>query len=79
MNKWQPIETAPKDGTAIIGLGLPPKVSINQRHFGADIRTIRAWAVGGSAGWSARNNFGWFTVGFEPTHWMPLPDPPEAP
>jgi len=73
MTEWQPIETAPKDGTVIIGLGFPPKAVVNQRYFGADVRTIRAWTKGGSVGWSARNNFGCFTVGFDPPRWMPLP------
>ncbi len=75
---WQPIETAPKDGTVIIGYGLPPKATVNQRHFGSDVRTIKTWKLGDTIGWSARNRFGMFTVGFEPTHWMPLPEPPKS-
>lgn len=63
---WQPIETAPKDGTPIL---------IAQENVGA----IR-WAV-----WSE----GFFRDGIieaggrmslpRPTHWMPLPEPPQLP
>jgi len=56
---WQPIETAPKDGSWIVALGCYP-------HSGAP-ETVRwledEWGDGGGDGYSLR----------DPTHWMPLP------
>ncbi len=55
---WQPIETAPKDGTTIyIGVG----------HIGAE------------AHWNEKGSYWATSGGFidHPTHWMPLPTPPQ--
>jgi len=59
--KWQPIETAPKDGTRFLacnpdGIIVIGKM-INGKHFAAD-------------SWAGVKN----TVA---SHWMPLPAPPE--
>jgi hypothetical protein len=75
-NEWQPIETAPKDGTPIIGL--TPKngyfggvigVEWNKRKSrmfdGVKIRVGGFWAR------SCRTQ-----IVECPTHWMPLPKPP---
>ena len=62
---WQPIETAPKDGTQII-------IAV----AGDEYEPSWAW-------WSDRHR-AWFiphtsiAYQMEPTHWMPLPPPPEA-
>ncbi len=71
---WPPIETAPRDGTIIIGLGFPPNASVDQIRLGKDVRTIKT--IQASSLWVARNDFGEFTVGFHPTHWMPMPELP---
>ena len=71
---WQPIETAPKDGT-IVDLWVGGK-----RHANC----FWACAVGDNDGsWRQQwaeydaSSFGVFeTVGKEPTHWMPPPNPP---
>ena len=65
---WQPIETAPKDGT-MVWLGKP--------------YTIRTgfWSnnVSGWIDYARSENFGGPQgLVFEPTHWMRLPAPPEA-
>ena len=64
MSKWQPIETAPTDGTAVL---LYPYLD----------DWANAYVVYGYATLDGE----WFSeVGrltFEPTHWMPLPEPPE--
>lgn len=73
---WKPMDTAPTDGTEILGLGFPPKPQINQIHYGPDVRKIKGWKIGDAIGWSARNDFFSYSVGFEPTHWMELPDVP---
>ena len=60
--EWQPIETAPKDGTAILAVwvksGTPEELSEEPRIL------RRVWFDG-------------LHTYSEPTHWMPLPDRPE--
>ena len=76
MTDWQPIETAPKDGT-IIDVWLAD----------AEDEDVAFYCTPGtrrSSGWAFHN--GKFrplggllknmTVFVLPTHWMPLPDPP---
>ena len=66
---WQPIETAPKDGARIVVWipaedDDPPEVAYVQwaSHF---------------SGWLGVNS-AWQLESPQPTHWMPLPKPPEA-
>lgn len=63
---WQPMETAPKDGTEIIGF--------------RDGAMVLIWYCGpahsaGKFEWSYSDAPAYF----EPTHWMPLPSPPAPP
>jgi hypothetical protein len=65
---WQPIETAPRDGTPILGYraGIPVKTRI------AVIAWLpEEWRLGDSWSGSALG----LTMQF-PTHWRPLPAPP---
>lgn len=76
-SEWQPIETAPKDGTWIIVFG----------GYAADDDADRTFAI---VQWSNYLNcgktyprwmFAWYDGGYygryyDPTHWMPLPPPP---
>lgn len=60
-SEWQPIETAPKDGTWIM-------CKVEPAHHGwEDCIVLRyrgdEWGRPGM-------------VGYKPTHWMPLPKPP---
>lgn len=64
MGEWQPIETAPRDGTEIIGM-IRPKVIRLVWWFAPSSRTF---------GWRDENGR---TI--NPTHWMPLPPPPVQP
>lgn len=58
---WYPIESAPKDGSAVFCFG-----GFNQENP----RIIR-WDVSGrNGGWRSNGFY------FNPTHWMPLPPPP---
>jgi hypothetical protein len=60
---WQPIETAPKDGSSILAIW---RWGDNPDN-GAETHMVVRWC-----GW-------WDAQGFtqpEPTHWMPLPEPP---
>jgi hypothetical protein len=76
MAEWRTIDSAPKDGTEIVAIG-------RTTHGGSRLRaSITAWyeRYEDSPVWAA----GWSYVApgyadtFEPTHWMPLPAPPEA-
>lgn len=59
---WQPIETAPKDIRVLVGGGDCPYVHENM---------LRCFGASGCA---------WGGLGDkqQPTHWMPLPAPPDA-
>jgi hypothetical protein len=111
MSEWQPIETAPKDGTEILvwnkkegnnetcplcenwnGI-TPPRGSICLYHahgegleYGKDGLAIAVWGGAWEDSWE--DGGGWlpdwwfradseFECSLNPTHWMPLPDPPE--
>lgn len=58
--EWRPIETAPKDGTKLL--------------LWAGNAVVGQWyaKVVGTPVWSVS----WNGDEFEPTHWMPLPEPP---
>lgn len=64
---WQPIETAPKDGTEII-IG----------HDKKGWRTVARWLDDGEGFFEVNNDpsdsWGWGSM--MPTHWQPLPSPP---
>ena len=65
---WQPIETAPKEGTAIL-------------VYDGDIMTTAAWNkmfYDEDPEWVILTYDDWDldSPRFSPTHWMPLPDPP---
>lgn len=63
---WQPIETAPKDGTEVLVFG--------PRQDGTYLAAYQYddWWVAGP--WDER----WTELLSPPTHWMPLPAPPEV-
>ena len=60
--EWQPIETAPKDGTPILLLIKSPRNAIQASFSGSC--WVDCWCA--------------FVDPYEPTHWMPLPSPPQA-
>ncbi|WP_424441089.1 DUF551 domain-containing protein [Parvibaculum sp.] len=62
--EWQPIETAPKDGTKILLTG----------PHDANGRYMEVCGY-----WKDRFPVTWMDGHGEPTHWMPLPAPPEKP
>ena len=71
--EWQPIETAPKDGTTIL--------VANGNEGGYDTEPFQI----GSASWDkSYSGFHWLSNAccdgvsyYVPTHWMPLPEAPE--
>lgn len=71
---WMPIETAPKDGTTVLVA----------RHVGNGwgwVIGVAEWSIAGDiAGWISRGLLhppGELGLA-HPTHWMPLPEPPES-
>lgn len=60
-SEWKPIETAPRDGTRIL-LSCPEEMDAGHHWTSADGKRSR-WV------WN-----GW--PKYEPTKWMPLPQPP---
>ena len=73
-SEWQPIETAPKNGVAVILYYPDLRGAVLVGSYHVDI-TIRD-------GVERRRHEGWETGTFmplakcEPTHWMPCPAPP---
>jgi hypothetical protein len=67
--QWQPIETAPKDGTPILARekGAGPAVYMMCTMWSGS--ELEGWRIPGARGWT---NARWF----HPTHWMHLPPPP---
>lgn len=80
MTGWQPIETAPKDGTPCIVFmpgaqhraGFSFEDRIGEAAFGAYKEGQWAWA-------NDSCSCCWGSCFGEPTHWMPLPPPPTNP
>lgn len=69
MPEWELIETAPKDGTFIVLYERMPNFLPHEANVGVgkfDPRYEREWQMWGAG------SFG------SPTHWMPLPSPPES-
>lgn len=64
---WQPIETAPRDGSRVL-LATDGDVTSGQFISGE-------WCL---ADWARDEQGASFWLG-DPTHWMPLPDPPPPP
>ena len=69
MSEWQPIESAPKDGTVVF-LGWESKEGeiIHPEERGLWNFVIDEWCHDGE--------LEDYYVMFHPTHWMPLPEPP---
>jgi hypothetical protein len=70
---WQPIETAPKDGTRILGFNrCDDGIAIYRWDVQPYHKKPRPY-------WQMECciNQRWFSEGRQPTHWMPLPEPPK--
>ena len=64
MTGWQPIETAPKDGTLFLAWEIREEMAVMQWNARCEAFRIVA-------------DTEWFS-GIKPTHWRPLPAPPEV-
>ena len=81
-DEWQPIETAPKDGTSVF-LCRAIDADGNPIDWSGDLKTAQVF-VQVASWWS--DDDGWVVycsliseprLHFEPTHWMPLPESPK--
>jgi hypothetical protein len=83
MSGWQPIETAPRDGTVVV-------VFRGNVAFETSFGPSRDFVERCDLGWFEDGNW-WqsgtghdffepwaIEIGHVPTHWMPLPDPPPS-
>lgn len=80
MSEWQPIESAPRDGTAFLAWGYlhddgGPHEPDGTSFMGETPRSLIAYRCAQYDLWRERDG-GCSYAGL--THWMPLPDPPAA-
>lgn len=77
MIKWHPIETAKKDGTPVMGRRSFADRYTGKLHYEKHKtfwgKTSHVPMYGWNHGRDVENLNLW-----NPTHWMPLPDPPET-
>lgn len=79
MSEWKPIESAPRDGTEVIAYG-------TRRGDWGYTEDSKEWTGVKWVAPSYNPNGRWeetraaprYSNGFVPTHWMPLPPPPEV-
>jgi hypothetical protein len=74
MREWQPIETAPKDGTRLLLWCVH-----HNAQYADDPVEFSRWAGAVIGSWTNHNGGGWTWSGHAgtPIHWMPLPEPPK--
>lgn len=71
---WNPIETAPKDGTRILAVEDGNVLAVIWGNRRVDYNDIFCSLPDGWVIWNG--DIG--PVAINPTHWMPLPEPPEG-
>jgi len=87
MSEWQPIDTAPKDGTAVwllidghpyLGYCEPADwLNENERWFAKATFIRRSSPRDGRATPTTDDIHGCYGIDMQPTLWMPLPAPPK--
>ena len=85
MSDWQPIETAPKDGSLFDGWGFSIPDSGEMPDFPQEFLRFTECYWGKRDSQWVRPKEGWCTLGsdgwswaIDITHWMPLPAPPST-
>lgn len=76
MTEWRPIDTAPKDGTRILLFFPQWRCKMLFGHYTDSERREHGKVTDRHQGWHVEGIF--MTLGSDPdpSHWMPLPDPP---
>lgn len=76
MSEWQPIETAPKDGSEIL-LGRSSNTKVYTAHW--ELEPSWAWKSAEPC-WAvymaSDDYYSTYLHADWPSHWMPLPEPP---
>lgn len=77
MTEWMPIESAPRDGTKILAHCQPRHID-SGNPMGWDYVGVIWWRKDKfqDSIWPWRHSLN--DSAAEPTHWMPLPEPPSA-
>ena len=89
MTNWQPIETAPRDGSWILLLGGHPDKLHDNIEFDYEndqtlvFESVQSCVVAfwneAETSWRYTSyDSGVYGLWFNPTHWMPLPQPPQT-
>ena len=77
-NKWQPIETALKDGTPFWGkVGDDAIRMFWHPKFNAFVRSFRRMMMAPGYTFNGEAVHDHSPDVYEPTHWQPLPEPPD--
>ncbi len=71
--RWQPIETAPKDSSTVL-LYSPDAAETRSIFLGFWVAF--AAEPGGGSWWETEDSH--FCIDADPSHWMPLPEPPRS-
>lgn len=73
---WQPIETAPKDGTHVLTFNITPVYDEDARKTeNMEAISVAYFCFGDWMEYPASPRF---VQGQRHTHWMPLPEPPKS-
>ena len=79
--EWQPIETAPKDGTPFLAFSADAFYEPREGALGlkSTPMLVMAWLPSGAHPYPCDDAGDWHDFhNYDPTHWMPLPTPPEG-
>lgn len=68
--EWQPIETAPKDGSMILAWCVHPHAEVVPDAEEYRCAVVTRWIDHNGGGWT------WYGMSGRFTHWRPLPAPP---
>lgn len=71
--QWQPIETAPDDGTSVL---IASEIIPSEAAQQAGAKAFWDVAIGSCYSRSFKDKKWTSVLGGKPTHWMPLPKPP---
>lgn len=81
MSDWQDISTAPKDGRAVLLFGGAPELDSDYSGEAFPSPMVAGWWEDDNQGGSWRYcsyDSGYYGDWKKPTHWQPLPAPPDS-